>query len=82
MKYDTECLSNHTGDAGISLLTLPDWRLILCSPQIIRPSPWVVGRVCGSAGDCCYRRGYWEAIRRDGRLSCWYSQDENIKHFE
>jgi hypothetical protein len=65
MKYDTVCLSNRTGDVGISLLTLPDWRLILCS-----------------AGDCCYRLGYWTANRRDGRLSCWYSQDENIKHFE
>jgi len=73
MKYDTICLSNRTGDAGISLLTLPDWRFILCSPQIIRSLPWVVGRVWGSAGDCYYRRVCLTAIRRDGRLSCWYS---------
>jgi hypothetical protein len=36
MKYGTVCLSKRTGNAGISLLTLPDRRLTLCSPQIKR----------------------------------------------
>jgi hypothetical protein len=72
IKNDTVCLSNRTGDAGISLLTLPEWAqyIVLSTDQETIAAGG--GRVWGSALDCCYRRCYWTAIRRDDRLSYWY----------